>query len=128
MRLLACKEAVSATLLTLQARCLEHQFLHPHPNSLPVQYRGIPTVLFPSLILGETKHRIAETMRDDVLSVRISMSESPVRPGSSVGTGADHFSSTTKSHYQDQLREGLSFKPTVYHKVCRWRLKHLFPT
>jgi len=55
-------------------------------------------------------------MRDDVLSVRISMSESPVRPGSSVGAGADHFSSTTKSHYQDQLREGLSFKPTVYHK------------
>lgn len=86
------------------------------------------TVLFPSLFLGATKHRIAETMRDDVLSVRISMSESPVRPGSSVGTGADHFSSTTKSHYQDQLREGLSFKPTVYHKVCRWRLKHLFPT
>ena len=89
-----------------------------------LQYR----VLFPSLFLGATKHRIAETMRDDVLSVRISMSESPVRPGSSVGTGADHFSSTTKSHYQDQLREGLSFKPTVYHKVCRWRLKHLFPT
>ena len=73
-------------------------------------------------------HPLAVTMRDDVLSVRISMSESPVRPGSSVGTGADHFSSTTKSHYQDQLREGLSFKPTVYHKVCRWRLKHHLPT
>ena len=74
------------------------------------------------------KRPIAVTMRDDVLSVRISMSESPVRPGSSVGAGADHFSSTTKSHYQDQLREGLSFKPTVYHKVCRWRLKHHLPT
>lgn len=82
-------------------------------------------------LVGANRGRNASAcrdMRDDVLSVRISMSESPVRPGSSVGAGADHFSSTTKSHYQDQLREGLSFKPTVYHKVCRWRLKHHLPT
>lgn len=98
------------------SRCFEQQFLPP------------PQVCSLPLIGEDASHPIAVTMRDDVLSVRISMSESPVRPGSSVGAGADHFSSTTKSHYQDQLREGLSFKPTVYHKVCRWRLKHHLPT
>ena len=56
------------------------------------------------------------TMRDDVTTVRISMSEAPAHLGSP-SNNASHFTTTFETNFANKLRPGLAGNPTAIHKV-----------